>query len=403
MYLLNVATQQLEDIHELRPYAILSHALQAGETVYFHQVGTESVRMQPGYEKVETCCEPARQGGLKYIWTDTCCANANNSAAYTETTTLAYTWYQQAHVCYTYLDDVDGSEDSREKHSTFKRSRWFRLTWTLGELSAPKHVLLRERLDNDRNEGRPFECIHRDALEYPERVPCFSIATRMSWARGRTSTKHEDRVYALMGLFGVNLPILYGEGETRTFLKLQNEILKTTDDQSIFAWHSAGGASTSSEYHSSGLLADTSKCFADCGNIQQIPYDQWSRYCAEHFCSKNAAYPQLDILPSCRGVQATLPVRQRGLGGGLDALLACARGPAVWNGSEYVADLNKADPIYIRLRKSHHGYERVDKDHLESVRINDFQKFSLRGIHICASRSLLDVPAYQKWFVDWFL
>ncbi|KIO03769.1 hypothetical protein M404DRAFT_144765, partial [Pisolithus tinctorius Marx 270] len=210
MYLLNINTQQLEDINERCPYAILSHAWRIGETLHFHEIGTESVRIQPGYEKVEMCCELARQDGLDYVWIDTCCADANTSAGQTEKAISAYTWYQQAQVCYTYLDDVDGNEDPREGHSTFRRSRWFKRTWTIQELLAPKH--------------------------YPERIPCFSIATRMSWAKGRTSTKEEDKVYALMGLFGVNLPILYGEGETRTFLKLQNEIMKTTDDQSIFAW-----------------------------------------------------------------------------------------------------------------------------------------------------------------------
>lgn len=38
-----------------------------------------------------------------------------------------------------------------------------------------------------------------------------------------------------MGLFGVNLRMLYGEGE-RAFLRLQEEIMKQSDDRSLFAW-----------------------------------------------------------------------------------------------------------------------------------------------------------------------
>ncbi|KAI5989870.1 hypothetical protein EDC04DRAFT_2815512 [Pisolithus marmoratus] len=356
------------------------------------------------------CCKLAQQDGLDYVWIDTCCADANSSAAHTERTTSSYTWYQQAQVCYTYLDDVDGSEDPREKHSTFRRSQWFKRTWTLQELLAPKHVFFfaKDWIMIGTKAGfssliSSVTGIHKDALENPEHIPCFSVATRMSWAEGRTSTKHEDRVYALMGLFGVNLPILYGEGETRTFLKLQNEIMKTTDDQSIFAWHSAGDTSATSESHASGFLADTSKCFAGCGNIQQIPYDRWSDYCAKHFCSKSAAYPHLDVLPSCGGLQATLPVRQRE--GGLDALLACARGPAVWNGSEYIADLNRADPIYIRLQQSYHGYERANKDQPETVSIDAFKEFSLQDTHICSSQSFLGqgVPDNRNWLVKGLL
>lgn len=412
MYLLNINTQQLEDIQERRPYAILSHAWRVGETHYFEEIGTERVRTQPGYEKVEMCCELARQDGLDYVWIDICCANANTSAGQTETTTSAYTWFQQAQVCYTYLDDVDSSEDPREGHSTFRRSRWFKRTWTIQELLAPKHVFFfaKDWTMIGTKAGLSsiisgITGIHEDALKYPERIPCFSIATRMSWAKGRTSTREEDKVYALMGLFGVNLPILYGEGETRTFLKLQNKIMKTTDDQSIFAWRSAS-ASASSESHASdsSLFADTSKCFADCGDVQQIPYDLWSEYCAKHFRSENVAYPLLDKVPSCRGLRAILPVRQRG--DGLDALLACARSPAVWNGSEYMAnvdktDANKADLIQcIHLRQSYHGYERVDKNHLESVGVDNFRKFSLQDIHICASRSFLGAPSHRKWLVN---
>ncbi|KAI6110692.1 hypothetical protein EDD16DRAFT_1231821 [Pisolithus croceorrhizus] len=410
MYLLNINTQQLEDIHERRPYAILSHAWRVGETHHFHEIGTENVRIQPGYEKVEMCCELARQDGLDYVWIDTCCADANSSAAHTERTISAYTWYQQAQVCYTYLDDVDGSEDPREGYSTFRRSRWFKRAWTLQELLAPKHVFFFAKdwtmigtKAGLSNVISGMTGIHKDALEHPERVPSFSIATRMSWAKERTTSKEEDRVYALMGLFGVNLPILYGEGETRTFLKLQNEIIKTTDDQSIFAWCPAAGTSAEAESHASGLLAYTFKCFADCGDVQRIPYDLWSEYCTKHFCSKNIPYPQLGMDPSCKGFQATLPVRQRGVG--LDALLACARGPAIWNGSEYVANLNRADLICIRLQKSYHGYEPIDKDHLETVSIDDFKNFHLQDIHICASQSFLGlgVPAYRKWALNSFL
>ncbi|KIN92982.1 hypothetical protein M404DRAFT_1009275 [Pisolithus tinctorius Marx 270] len=226
----------------------------------------------------------------------------------------------------------------------------------------------------------------------------------MSWAKGRTSTKEEDKVYALMGLFGVNLPILYGEGETKTFLKLQSEIMKTTDDQSIFAWRSASAESHASD---SGLFADTSKCFADCGDVQKIPYDLWSEYCTKHFRSGSVATPLLDVVPSCRGFRAILPVRQRGAG--LDTLLACARGPAVWNGSEYIANLdaadtNKADLIQcIHLQQSCHGYERVDKGHLATIGVDDFQKFSLQDIHICASQSFLDAPTRRKWLVNGLL
>jgi hypothetical protein len=63
----------------------------------------------------------------------------------------------------------------------------------------------------------------------------FSVAERMSWASNRTTTRVEDEAYSLMGIFGVNMPLLYGEKQ-QAFRRLQEEIMRTTDDQSLFAW-----------------------------------------------------------------------------------------------------------------------------------------------------------------------
>ncbi|KAH7322615.1 hypothetical protein B0I35DRAFT_184999 [Stachybotrys elegans] len=65
--------------------------------------------------------------------------------------------------------------------------------------------------------------------------PTASVATRMSWAAGRKTTRPEDVAYCLLGIFDVNMPLLYGEGE-KAFVRLQEEIMKDRDDQSIFAW-----------------------------------------------------------------------------------------------------------------------------------------------------------------------
>lgn len=55
----------------------------------------------------------------------------------------------------------------------------------------------------------------------------------MSWASKRQTTRVEDIAYSVMGLFGVNLPMLYGEGE-RAFIRLQEEIMRASDDHTIF-------------------------------------------------------------------------------------------------------------------------------------------------------------------------
>lgn len=64
-----------------------------------------------------------------------------------------------------------------------------------------------------------------------------SVAKTMSWASKRNTTRLEDMAYCLMGLFDVNMPLLYGEG-SKAFYRLQLEIIKSSTDQSIFAWGS---------------------------------------------------------------------------------------------------------------------------------------------------------------------
>lgn len=63
----------------------------------------------------------------------------------------------------------------------------------------------------------------------------WSVAQRTSWTSGRRTTRIEDRAYSLLGIFQVNMPLLYGEG-SRAFQRLQEEIMKVSNDISIFAW-----------------------------------------------------------------------------------------------------------------------------------------------------------------------
>jgi hypothetical protein len=64
----------------------------------------------------------------------------------------------------------------------------------------------------------------------------FSVAQKMSWASKRKTSRMEDIAYCLLGIFGVNMPLLYGEGQ-RAFTRLQEEIIKRSDDESIFVWY----------------------------------------------------------------------------------------------------------------------------------------------------------------------
>ena len=52
----------------------------------------------------------------------------------------------------------------------------------------------------------------------------------MSWAEHRETTRDEDHAYCLMGIFGVYLPVIYGEGKQNAKKRLQVEIQKVSKE-----------------------------------------------------------------------------------------------------------------------------------------------------------------------------
>ena len=88
----------------------------------------------------------------------------------------------------------------------------------------------------------------------------------MSWAALRETTRPEDIAYCLMGIFDVNMPLLYGEGEKKAFYRLQEEILKISDDQSLLAWTPSANTEKLR-----GPLAEHPIEFRDANNIVPLP------------------------------------------------------------------------------------------------------------------------------------
>lgn len=264
MWLLNTDTLRLHEFpSDPPPYAILSHTW-GREEVIFHDIGIAGTEKKCGYDKIRRFCAQAKRDGLEYAWIDTCCIDKRNFAEVSEAINSMFRWYTEAHVCYAYLADVD-SEDNT---TALEHSRYFTRGWTLQELLAPSEVVF---FTSDwKSLGTKLTLLSElsritgvPALVLLHREETFktSIAQRMAWASSRQTTKIEDRAYSLMGIFRVNMPILYGEGN-RALHRLQLEILAGPHDQSIFAWTpiSRGIWTT--------LLAPSPSCFAPSGDIQ---------------------------------------------------------------------------------------------------------------------------------------
>ncbi|KAI3392094.1 hypothetical protein diail_6200 [Diaporthe ilicicola] len=171
-------------------------------------------------------------------------------------------------VCYAFIEDFDA-----ENKAFFAASRWFTRGWTLQELLAPANVIFFTKSWVRLGEKRAISPFFAEftgidaAIMAGERpVESASLAKRMSWMARRQTTRPEDSAYCLMGVFGVNMPMLYGEGGKKAFLRLQEEIMKTSDDQSLFAW--VNRDADHEALH--GLLAPSPAAFAHSNSI--LPY-----------------------------------------------------------------------------------------------------------------------------------
>jgi Heterokaryon incompatibility protein (HET) len=281
--LIGEATPVLEEFYDdIPPYAILSHRWgKATEEVSFKDIETGAdISHKEGFRKFQYCCQQALKDGLQYAWIDTCCIDKSSSAELSEAINSMYNWYLHSQVCYAYLNDVSGlvSEDPEEilndlerEDSSFRKSAWFTRGWTLQELIAPKKVRFYSETWEFVGDKRALADLVSnitgiDAEVLTRRTKPYSVAQRMSWAAGRKTTRVEDRAYSLMGIFGVNVPPLYGEGH-KAFVRLQEEIMRQSFDHSLFAWKP--------QRQYSGLLAESPDQFSHCGDIVTVSYNKY--------------------------------------------------------------------------------------------------------------------------------
>ncbi|KAL8749709.1 MAG: hypothetical protein Q9199_007521 [Rusavskia elegans] len=306
MRLLNTRSLDFAEFFDsdIPKYAILSHRWGARE-IGFKEVRKRTAPAGPALRKIERCCRQAASDGWQWVWIDTCCIDKRSSAELSEAINSMYKWYQRSEVCYVYLSDFHFSPAELSEKSSFLLSTilkhgtqgpfesvkeggrlmsrtahwfngqpdlmrrfgncvWFTRGWTLQELLAPKSQFF---FDAEWNEiGTKLDLslaisaatkIREDYMLVPMHEIC--IATRMSFAANRLTSREEDIAYCLLGLFDVAMPLLYGEGATNAFQRLQIEIMRKSSDESLFAW--------TSDVPASGLLAPNPTCFADSGTL----------------------------------------------------------------------------------------------------------------------------------------
>jgi hypothetical protein len=275
MRLINTSTGHFKEFlrGNIPKYAILSHTWEEEGEVSFTAMSDPSPKYKKGRKKIEKTCEMTSKAGLSYAWVDTCCIDKSSSAELTEAINSMYRWYERSDICYAYLSDLPPSSSLE---TALEECRWFKRGWTLQELIAPKEIYFFDEEWNCIGSKRDLaEHLSRIAgistsiLQHEQRLSSVAVAQRLSWAAKRKTTRIEDQVYSLLGIFDVNMPLLYGE-ENKAFRRLQEEIIRTTADFSIFAWTMPSDARSTigpNDRVFCGILAEAPTAFASCATF----------------------------------------------------------------------------------------------------------------------------------------
>ncbi|KAM0808866.1 putative Heterokaryon incompatibility domain-containing protein [Seiridium cardinale] len=241
MRLLNAESYRLEEFvgANIPPYAILSHTWEDGEVLYEDISDLETARTRNGSWKIERCCAEALDDGWEWVWIDTCCIDKSSSAELSEAINSMFQWYKHAMVCYAYLSDIDSRQNlearledmaahlARSSPAAPLPCRWFCRSWTLQELIASRRI----------------------------------------------------RFFCLLGLFDVNMPLLYGEGG-KAFYRLQEHVLTATDDHTLLLFGLSPWAPDRPAprlIDTAGLIAQSPDDFCADPMVQRLSYIHWSQ------------------------------------------------------------------------------------------------------------------------------
>ncbi|KAI1856838.1 hypothetical protein JX265_011479 [Neoarthrinium moseri] len=295
-----IDAQLMVDRNELRlveridePYAILSHTWGRQDSedsswghdedeILFADVGVEGIEEKKplAWGKIRCACVKARERGLDHVWVDTCCFNKESSAELDESINAMFTWYKQSKICLAFLAGFEGPLDPRpeKQKERLKGCRWFTRGWTLQELIAPEHVIFYDQnwVKIGSKAGladalKDITGIDGDALQGKKPLSSFTVARKMHWAAQRKTKRPEDRAYSLLGIFGVNMTLLYGIGGKTAFRRLQEEIIRTTTDMTVFAWESGDIDDRSNQFCS--MFADSPDQFDGTRHMESMILD----------------------------------------------------------------------------------------------------------------------------------
>lgn len=283
MRLLNATTHKFHEYvgRGVPEYAVLSHTWGEDEVTFCDmrsEAPPESWKAKLGWNKIKKCCTQALADSIQFVWVDTCCIDKSSSAELQEAINSMFRWYEESTECYVFVADFETPTGDVELRR-LKSARWWTRGWTLQELLAPESVRFFDSQWHEFGDkvslrqhiaaitGISETTLLGTVVSARHALDRVSVAQRMSWAARRETTRAEDTAYSLLGVFGVNMPLLYGEGGSAAFHRLQVEVMGSSPDQSLLAWGFERADSGVSLWGVSNALATSPADFSECGSM----------------------------------------------------------------------------------------------------------------------------------------
>ncbi|KAG1807087.1 uncharacterized protein BJ212DRAFT_1485748 [Suillus subaureus] len=196
--------------------------------------------------KLQNFCKVVRDAGYRWAWSDTCCIDQYNNVELQESVNSMFVWYHYSALTIVYLSDVPPSSES----GALANSIWNTRGWTVQEFLAPKIVLFYQAdwtlyLD-DRSRNHKESVAITQELERSTGINARALVAfrpgmrnareKLRWASTRVTTLQEDIAYSLFGIFGVHLPVIYGEKRQNALGRLLQEIIAHSGDITALDW-----------------------------------------------------------------------------------------------------------------------------------------------------------------------
>ena len=229
-------------------FVMLSHRWEGTEPLLRDVQGQFVYELNPagGIVKLQSFCKIARDVGYLWAWIDTCCIDQSNNVDVQESVNSMFVWYRHSALTIVYLSDVPPSS----KPGALAESVWNTRGWTIQEFLAPRVVLFYQQdwtpyLDDRSPNHKESTTIMQELADRTgidtQTLVAFRPGMRearkkLQWVSRRVTTRQEDIAYSLFGIFGIHLPVIYGERKQSALGRLLQEVVAQSGDITALDW-----------------------------------------------------------------------------------------------------------------------------------------------------------------------